>query len=214
MRYRRQRRPGSRGQWFPTSTASSTTIASSTAGTVALQPLISSGLDNTPDPNVTFAGASAGQLGNALRGNSYLVKRIVGQVFAGCDTNANTGITEAFFGLGVVEQTSAGGQQATEPARWNPWLDDTAQKRWLFRRFWLFSGANTVWASGLNNNTQTGDVRSGPFVDSKVMAKIGYEERLVMIFGARRIVGAAENNVTFIPRLRLFGKSVFYPPRT
>lgn len=213
MRFRRrQRRPGSQGQWFPTvQSGAGTQINTATGlGTTSLQAVLASGYDDPPN-DTTLAGATAAQLANVLRGNSYLVKRVVGSIFVSLSTAIEASATVlAVAGLVIIEQTTAGGIQATEGARWSPFDEGSVQGRWLWRRTWLLGPT----AGGFPlTNISYGDVRSGSHIDAKSKARIGYGERLVWVFNAQRRGGTTDVAVTFTPHVRLFGKNVFYPPR-
>lgn len=187
--YRRNRTRGSQGQWFPTKQTTEGTVITVPAGATGaslITPIIADNWDQPPNEATMAVQGSRGLLAAAL-GGGYLVKRIVGSIFA----SVSTGDSEDFIHRGFIvsagiftDRTDTNGN-LLNAAAWNPFIDAAAQKRWLWRRVWRLGGHwEPVPGNDLitwpTNNTQYGSLREGTHIDSKVKARVTYEERLFL----------------------------------
>jgi len=213
MAFRRNRRPGARGIWLPTessradSSALITTAATGFATSYAATPLIANDLDAPADPTTlaSILGGSAldGLLAVTTK-QGYLHKRTVGQVFvSGEEAAAGAQTRFAFFGIIVDRVDENGGLDNI--AAWNPFSADSQQKRWLFKRYWEIAGSGAFGAPSLGwSNTQYGDMRSGPYIDCKSKARVGYGERLFLVYGAQNGASNSATSTRFTWFLRMF----------
>lgn len=210
---RRFSRPGARGIWLPTessraeSSALVTTAATGFATSFAATPLIANDLDAPADPT-TLASILGGTALDGLLAvttkQGYLHKRTVGQVFVGSEeAGAGAQTRFAFFGIIVDRVDENGGLDNI--AAWNPFSADSQQKRWLFKRYWQLEGSGAFGAAALmHSNTQYGDIRSGPYVDCKSKARVGYGERLFVVYGVQNGASNSATNTRFTWFLRMF----------
>lgn len=173
---------------------------------VANQVVVTNGVliaDSLDQPaNESNAGTIvAGGLANVVR-QAHLIKRIVGHCFVGSDSNTSCFAT---FGI-IVDRTDNTGALANLAA-WSPFAENSSQKRWLFRRTWAL-GTGINGGTALTRNTNYGSMREGAQIDSKMKARLSYEERLFLIMAVQNGPDAAAVNVTFTPLLRLFAKPI------
>lgn len=114
-------------------------------------------------------------------GVDYLIQRIVGKVHVGLLQQGSeaTDVASCAVKCGIiVDRVQEGGVFQNQSA-WNMFEEASSQKRWLWRRSWVFSNGNFVnivdWPHA---NSEYGSVLDGPHVDVKVKARVTYEERL------------------------------------
>lgn len=208
-RFRRR----NRGMWFPLDTGFGvtktlvTTAATGFAQSVQAIPLIAGGLDQPPNVNVLAVATQAGGLALTLN-SAYLTKRIVGSVFAWSnEAGAGAQARYAFFGIIVDRVTSTG--VLANAAAWNPFGEDSQQKRWLFRRVWRLQGSGAFGAEALmSSNSQCGSVKDGPSIDCKMKARVTYEERLFGIFAVQNEAANSATNTQFAWSLRMFATPI------
>lgn len=202
--FRRSRKPRSQGLWYPTKCdvgAVQTTVVTAAAAfgaTVTNAALISDSLD-TPD-NPATPGYLAGTLATVTR-PGHLIKRIVGSVFV----NSNS-VNECYAVFGIIVDRTDNTGALANLAAWSPFAENSVQKRWLFRRVWRLGTNGSPGGAVLTNNAEYGSMREGTQVDSKMKARLGYEERLFLIMGVQNGSAAAAVSVTFTPLLRMFAK--------
>lgn len=210
---RRFSRPGARGIWLPTESSRADSSALVTTGAVGFAsaysatPLIANDLDAPADPT-TLASILGGTALDGLLAvttkQGYLHKRTVGQVFVEAEEAAAGAQNRyAFFGIIVDRVDENGGLDNI--AAWNPFSSDSQQKRWLFKRYWNLYGSGAFGQPAQQfSNTQYGDVRSGPYIDCKSKARVGYGERLFVVYGAQNGPGNSATNTRFTWFLRMF----------
>lgn len=210
MAYRRRFRRN-RGVWFPTElntaiTSSATIATGAVAGNVVLNtsPVIANSFDVPAD--VTVLGA--GQLGNAL-GQGYMVKRVVGKVFAESSEAAAGGDGGLFFAGLFVDRTNQDGT-LSNIAAWNPFDSQSSQKRWLWRRVWRLWGSGAFGvptAFSTNYGASGGSVLDGPHLDCKMKARVTWQERLFFAVAIQSITNGVKNGI-FRWNLRLFANPI------
>jgi len=226
MAFRRRRRFN--GQWFPTQTNTGDTLLLDQAepGTHKLsvfQVLLGSEAINALTTGLSLS--TAGGLALATH-HSYLIKRIVGQIFVGVQSVAGTPDTAIVnVGAGLfVERGDVGGTTLVAGAydvKWDPLnFANSYASRFLWTRSWLLSpGGDPVegFSQWPQTNAEYGDIRSGCHVDCKSKARIDYTSNLFLIYSAyiAGLDGPSEGNLTvdIANNLRVFGKATQYSNR-
>lgn len=207
MRRRFTRR--ARGLWIPSNTSFSDTNALVTTGATAygtqyfLQSPVGGDLD--APANLTSLASPTGSLALVSR-PVWMLKRIVGHVFCRAEeAAASTNYRFAFFGI-IKDRVDETGQ--ADISKWDPFSPDSSQLRWLFRRTWMLEGGGAFGAPTLGStNDQKGDVRSGPFIDCKMKARVEYGERVFLVMGVQNGPVAAATNTRFFTQLRIFANT-------
>lgn len=212
---RRNYRRGSRGVWFPTENLEADIVSFGGAPTLDAVALVGG---NADEPTNTTAWPGGFSLVSATT-QGYIVKRIVGSFFCGNATGeayaTNAASTKVFAGIFTDRVDTTGNLGAGAINAWNPFIEGSSQKRWMWRREWLFGNKNGIAHRGLDaselpaNNTAYGSIREGTHVDVKVAARVSYEERLWLYVAVAPANGGGEQvNAWYRANLRIFGKSV------
>jgi len=223
MAFRRRFRRRFNGLWLqtPGGIALTTGIgAGGDAPTIVSTTLVDG---NVPYNESTVPTASSNAGGIALQTRQgFQVKRIVGSVFIAGAESSLSSVATAIVTAGIfVERVDQDGTLQNFQA-WNPCLQDSQQKRWLWQRSWLIG--NAAYETGTDgsfdtphSNAEYGDIRSGPHVDVKVGARVGYEEALFFCLSGFSVsdIGQLEGlfSVTAFAKLRVFGKGASYTNR-
>lgn len=187
-----RRRSRNRGLWFPTNTGGTWTRVNGPAGPSAVILDVSDVLATSAAEPVNVTNWGAFSLADAL-GQGYLVKRIVGQVHVGVPNAeiAALGFDPArqnivLAGVFVDRVDTTGAPQNLDA--WNPFIEASSQKRWLWRREWNLTNPNgnayvdnVAFLDFPLSNAEYGSVREGTVVDIKVKARVTYEERLFFL---------------------------------
>lgn len=226
MAFRRRRRFN--GQWFPTqtNTGESITLDIAEPGTHVLhfKPLLLGSLA----VNEASGGLGLSTVGGLTLAthHSYLIKRIVGQVFCGIGVAADSVAKIINVGCGIfVDRSDITGDQWTITSyqqRYDP-LDfgNSSQSRFLWTRSWFLSPPQAAIEEGFsiwpNTNAEYGSIREGCFVDTKSKARIDYTGNLFIVYSAyiAELNGSGEGNiqVDICNNLRVFGKATQYSNR-
>lgn len=209
MRFKRRR---NRGLWYPlTQSTAGATVTVTTAATggnivVTATPIIYGNLDEPADATI-LGGGTIASLGLTIT-QGYLVKRICGKIFASSEeAAAGAQRRYAFSGL-IVDRTDQNGGLANIAA-WNPFSEDSVQKRWLWRRTWALEGSGAFGAPALlSSNNQMGSVLDGPHCDCKSKARVTYQERLFLINAVQNGPGNSATNTKFVWHLRMFASPI------
>lgn len=214
---KRYRRRGSKGQWIPTIGAFTGGLTLTKFNDEVLEAVPFVFGDEPPTQaklSTTFATNSdpyrAGAFAAANRGPNYLIKRIVGSTHIGIAREPAAYAQGVMVTAGlVVDRTDEDGVLQNLNA-WYPLTEEAEQKRWLWRRTWRISNDNDIYDFPFSN-AEYGDVRSGPHVDMKCMARVTFEERLFFILAARTVVtipDGIETTIGAYTHLRLFGSLI------
>lgn len=220
---RRFTRRRNNGIWFPTQVTEHRINAPGNIVAADVTPLIAFNADRPPTPtNVGFDVTL-----NDVTGGGYLIKRIVGSVFAGAPQVAIIGEEPAIdcarqletaFAIWVDRNVDELGQPH-EVEDWDPFTSAAMRKRFLFRRVWRLTNGAGLIATGSDpaaelldfphSNAEYGSIREATHVDVKVKARVSYEERLFMGFFLRPVPGTSSATQTMLmygaTNLRLFG---------
>lgn len=225
---RRKRR--NRSTWFPVlgSESGSNEVLSSVYTTqveVALNygvnhqitPLIP---DYTWDPSFQ-TGANDGTLRDYVEGQTCVIERIVGKVYAAAEQIAGSG--EGFQTPRVVCACAAvavlpvddGGIPLTDAdgAEVNPLMAENLDKPWLWRRTWFLGnllGSDIQPVNYPTSNAGYGSVAEGTHIDTKgVKRAIQRGQRLFMIFATQDVTAGEPNeqiDVQFGVDVRVLGQ--------
>jgi len=206
MAFRSRRRSGARGAWFPTTTNfqfGNTTVATAAVTgwdvSVAAVPVIAAGFDEPVNTATLTSGTQTGSLLSVATRQTWTLKRLVGQLFVRA---VGSNPVVAFAGLVKTPVSETG--VFTDLAAWNPFSESSIQRRWMFRRFW-FLGRESDTNPWPRTNAQYGSLREGTHVDSKVKARVEFNERLFLVLGAQHPSGtAAVATAEFFWNLRIF----------
>lgn len=125
--------------------------------------------------------------------SGYRLRRIVGKIYCGIYQNPATlgDAPEILLTVGLIVlrvQDDGSPLLSSTPEQYNPQAIDQWADPWIWRRTWLFGNASEAIAGGLNiypeQNTQYGDIQSGPHVDAKTARVLGREERVFLVANA------------------------------
>jgi len=167
-------------------------------------------LDFTELPNAATAGTS---LRDVVEGQSFLLDRIVGSVFAKrIDENIQDVL--ACAALAVFPAADNGGADLNN-SEGNPFNPDNSQQPWIFRRVWKLESTATLDVAirpPVRTNMQYGSVKEGTHIDTKGSKRmIRREQRLFFVTAVSAInpVDAPINvQVHWTYDIRLIGKMV------
>lgn len=231
----RRRRRRFNGRWFPTVTTGNGFVTTATRGVGSppeskdIIPVIADSLDLPA--NILTVGVASAPLPLAAAvgpGNSYLIKRIVGDIDISLEQNAEDD-SHAFVGLSffVDRVDNAGALQNI--AAWQFFETGNGVgvlatlKRWLFRRmFHLGNSASTViGADKVFPPYSTGwianGMMSGGHIDIRGKARVSPQERLFMgihlLTGSAGVAEGISSTVQVSHNLRLFAKPTLYDNR-
>jgi hypothetical protein len=180
----------------------STTVSTTAfASAIIAVPLIADGLD-APANEITLAGATAASLALTTR-PGFMVKRIVGSIFC---QSTDTGGQQRLATFGIITDRVTPNGTLANIAAWDPFKEDSVQKRWLFRRTWLLEGNTVGTTVPFSSNRSYGSLREGTYIDSKVKARVSYEERLFLIYSVQAAPGSSgtATSTQFLPQLRMY----------
>lgn len=147
-------------------------------------------LDSTAQAGIP-ADAGDFTLRDLVEGQDYIVKRIVGKVWASRDqrdeTNVSSIPTITAIGLAVLPEDDATGQPALNPDDYNPLLQQNSAAPWLWRRTWVLgntfpSGSLSLQQATAQSTWQYGSMADGGHLDSKVARRVTREQRLYLVF--------------------------------
>jgi len=222
---RRRRRSG--GTWLPvlpTETAANTLVTYLDARALFPVGFLSTGtgLDNGPrvipltmDETPQAGVSSNNTLRDWVEGQEYVLKRVVGKVWAGSLQTAEINVERfiACFALAVLPVDDANPDvPAMPPEDYDPLLAQNTQQPWLWRRTWILSD-NSASASAFQYPGSTagyGSIADGGHLDTKgVSRRISKEQRIFIIFQANVLDQGPEQTdaagVNWGYDLRLFG---------
>ena len=208
--YGKRRFRRNRGIWFPADqdTFAVSTVALATGAVAGNTAAVGSSLMGSFDqpPDLAALASTTGMLSVAL-GGAYMLKRVVGKVFAESSEAAAGGDGAVFFAGLAVDRVSSTG--VVPIANWNPFTENTAQKRWLWRRTWRLwgSGAFGVPTAFSTNYLSGQSVLDGPHIDCKMKARVTFQERLFMVFAMQSLSAGVKNGL-FRWHLRIFGNPI------
>lgn len=202
-RFRRFRRKGSGGTWFPTlgtrwGDANPYVEAGFNIDTLSLGESKEDGpnglvipvtKDFTQQPS-TSSSLTGPSLRDYVEGQEWMLKRIVGSIHVQFRGPDNTDMSDraqywqyAQVSAGFFVARAIEGQESDPDldfAEWDPIALDNIQNPWIWRRTWLLSNFNgnvTRDDFPIANSNYVGDA-SGPYIDTKVKRKITREKRL------------------------------------
>lgn len=207
MAFRRGRRRF-QGRWFPTvqSMELPVSISVPSGGSTGIDaaPIIPDGLDVSGfAPGGFAATGTAGLAGVVGPGSSYLIKRIVGSIYASVSpANFSLEAIPCAAALFVDRVDSAG--VLNNIAAWDLFAAGASAKRWLWRRTWMLQAQAGTTNPFPGTNAGYGSLREGTHCDSKVKARVTYEERLFIAFEVQAPTGMEPNVIDFRHNLRLF----------
>jgi len=153
-------------------------------------------------------------------GNAYRLRRIVGKIFVGAETTADTGtIGNVDVACGfIINRTDDSGNPlffglTGDNTQRSPLGQDAQQDPWIWRRRWVLSpvpsglvvdASNVLTAANFlqtalegpyfpQTNAAYGSVQDGPHIDQKTARIIGNQERLMFWIAARRLTNVSDN---------------------
>jgi len=155
-----------------------------------------------PDRSIEESGHSnTSSLRDLTEGQDWLLKRIVGNIFVaagpdsapGGSTNADVW-SSLMVTVGILvarsQDDNPDSPDFTTNDEFDPMAVNNAMNPWVWRRTWWLGPpgeASNTWQGVLpNTNTEYGDMRSGPHIDSKVSRRITKEHRLWL---TARVIG-------------------------
>lgn len=137
-------------------------------------------------------------------GSEYILKRIVGKVFAGVtQVGADAQPPAVLFGAGFFVARAADSAQSTNQLQpigsqslserqenYSPLSVDAIRAPWIWRRTWILSNnlATPIqgnFTSFPPTTAQYGSVMDGPHIDAKTGRRIGRDDRLWFVVAAR-----------------------------
>ena len=181
--------------------------------------------DFTQLPSSNFGTITGAGLRDEVEGQSWLLKRLVGNIFCqyvNADGNSDPSqfwrqalVTAGFFVSRNID--SIQGEPDLDYDEYDPMFLDNITNPWIWRRSWILSNpeGNVVRDDfPIANSNYVGDA-SGPHIDSKVKRRILREQRLFFALtavgwdGERREVqslGPSQGEIHAYLGLRIFGK--------
>lgn len=181
--------------------------------------------DFTQLPTSNFGQITGAGLRDEVEGQSWLLKRLVGNIFCqyvNGDGNSDPAqfwrqalVTAGFFVSRNID--SIQGEPDLDYDEYDPMFLDNITNPWIWRRSWILSNpeGNVVRDDfPIANSNYVGDA-SGPHIDSKVKRRILREQRLFFALtavgwdGERREVqslGPSQGEIHAYLDLRIFGK--------
>lgn len=218
-----KRRKRAKYTWFPTySTFASGSPRQSTNFNVdtlffsasievglSIHPVV---LDIPPEPAAITPDQNYGEI-VALVSQEYVIKRIVGKIYAACEqldaTPASFGgvLTAGLFvaraaenGLQPIGSVAAVPADENTVVSYDPQSPGTIREPWIWRRTWLLgntakadtSGGTLAqflpWCPATNFGLVGGGNMDGPHVDAKTGRRIGNDDRLWIAFSWRPLI--------------------------
>lgn len=194
-RMRRRRR--NRGTWFP---VLGTEISESETGTATFltytqntSTVVGSGGFSGPDPTAlvndeTLNNQAAGvSLRDAVEGNAWLCQRVVGSIFCRVHNPSQGSFAGDFLcaaALAVLPTDDESGAIALDSEEYSPFRAENSANPWLWRRVWALTDpgiAAIPQGAYPSSNAHYGDMRSGPFLDTKGSKRIIQREQRLFI---------------------------------
>lgn len=134
-------------------------------------------------------------------GSSYMLRRIVGKLYAAHNGSLTTDHNAVLFAGGFFVARAADDSQATgsdqpigsqsiseRQENYNPLSVDCIREPWIWRRVWLLGNTNAT-LQGVSRLPVTtggfGSVQDGPHIDAQTMRRVTSDERLWFVVAAR-----------------------------
>lgn len=179
-----RRRRRNNGLWFPTFQPQSPTVLTVPSNFTPVADVSNIIVGDEPFNQTTSTSyAIAGGLTLGL-GTDFVTNRIVGKIHIGVEQDQNSSVAAVLVKAGIfVDRTDESGG-LTNLAAWGILEEHSTQKRWLWRKSWLFSNQDCSVATAPVYPPSTGfygSIADGGNVDVKVKARVSYEERLWLI---------------------------------
>jgi len=182
--------------------------------------------DFTQVPGDVEGGTLIVSLRDRVNGQDWILKRICGSIFVTFDDSAATGDPSVCWNglivtVGYMVAPSEDSDQAAiafiNPRQYSAQALENTQNPWIWRRTWLLRNPLADNLGGNlpldvpSTNIGYGDVRSGPFIDSKVARRISREHRLWQVVDVsgydprRNQVNGDGSKINVITDVRILG---------
>ena len=138
-------------------------------------------------------------------GNEYILKRIVGKLFASAAESNAAGATDIILGAGffvaradeIAPQTPIGSSGGTDAIlNYGPLNNHTIRHPWIWRRVWKLQNPASPIQTGLITTMAGGSVMDGPHIDAKSARRVRQDERLFFAIQAGNAGAGASQELT------------------